>query len=156
MSRVIKGKSKDVFSIMEHSFDQGKTVWIVVTGMSMYPFLREDRDMVEVIRVSLSGIKRGDIVLIQRHDGEFVLHRVITKDPSSFYVIGDAQQWLEGPIVESQLKATVINIKRNYRMISCNNRFLKALVELWLILRPVRYMLIRVIRFASQVIAITK
>lgn len=147
MNRVIKAKSKDVFDIMDYLFDNGKTLWIVISGMSMYPFLRESLDMVELKRAEISDIKKGDIVLIKRLTDEFVLHRVVRKNKSEFYIMGDAQQWLEGPISGKQLKAVVININRNNKVISCDSFLLKALVRLWFIVRPIRYKLIRVIRF---------
>lgn len=147
MSNIIKGKSKEIFSLMDNLFDDGKNVWVVVSGMSMYPFLREDIDRVELTRRDFSSIKRGDIVLIQRTSGEFVLHRVLKKNKFDFYIIGDAQQWIEGPILKNQLKAVAININRNGKMISCNNFLLKILIKFWLIVRPIRYKLIRIFRF---------
>ena len=150
MEKVIEGKSDYIFSYMDRLFDQGKTAWVVVTGMSMYPFLRENLDMVELTTAGFSSIKKGDIVLIQRLNGEFVLHRVIKKNPSNLYIIGDAQQWLEGPILENQLKAIVINIRKGNKIISCNNRLLKALVCLWFIARPIRNRLIQIIRYVGQ------
>jgi hypothetical protein len=150
VEKVIEGKSYYIFSYMDRLFDQGKTAWVVVTGMSMYPFLRENLDMVELTRASFPSIKKGDIVLIQRLNGEFVLHRVMKKNPSNLYIIGDAQQWLEGPILENQLKAIVINIRRDNKMISCNNRLLNALVCLWFIARPIRNRLIQIIRYVGH------
>lgn len=147
MSNIIKGKSKEIFSLMDKSFDDGKNVWVVISGMSMYPFLREDIDRVELTRREFSHIKKGDIVLIQRTSGEFVLHRVLKKNKFDFYIIGDAQQWIEGPILKNQLKAVAINMNRNGKMISCNNFILKILIKFWLILRPIRYKLIRIFRF---------
>ncbi len=150
MNRVIKAKAIEVFTIMERLFDYGKTVWVIVTGSSMYPFLREDNDMVELERTRLSKIKRGDIVLIQRLTGEYVLHRVIKKNRKDFYIVGDAQQWLEGPIQESQLKALVINIRRKNKVISCNNCIEKFFVHLWLIARPIRFKLIQMFRYTEH------
>lgn len=150
MKKVIEGKSDYIFSYMNRLFDQGKTAWVVVTGMSMYPFLRENLDMVELTRAGFSRIKKGDIVLIQRLNGEFVLHRVIKKNPSNLYIIGDAQQWLEGPILENQLMAIAINIRRDNKIVSCNNRLLKALVCLWFIARPIRNRLIQIIRYIGR------
>ena len=72
--------------------------------MSMYPFLREDKDKVELAMTSFSCIKKGDVVLIKRESGEYVLHRVLKKSMDHFYIVGDAQQWIEGPLLPEQLK----------------------------------------------------
>lgn len=143
MNKVFKAKAEDIFAMAEHLFNNGNTVWIVVSGMSMYPFLREDIDMVELARTGLANIKNGDIVLIKRVSGEFVLHRVIKKSNSGIFIMGDAQQWIEGPVSEDQLKAVAINISRSSRIISCNNFMLKTLVRSWMLVIPIRYKLIK-------------
>jgi len=147
MSKVITAKANEVFRIMDQIFDYEKTSWVVVTGMSMFPFLREDIDMVEMARTKLINIKKGDIVLVQRQNGEFVLHRVCKKNTCNIFLVGDAQQWIEGPIFEDQLKAVVVSIKRNNKVISCNNFFLKFLIFLWMTVRPIRYKLFKVYTF---------
>lgn len=144
MSKVITAKAKEVFKVMDHMFDNGQTVWIVVSGMSMFPFLREDIDMVELKRTEFSNIKRGDIVLVQRLNGEYVLHRVFKKNPCDLLLVGDAQQWLEGPILENQLKAVVVSIKRNNKVISCSNHILIFLSWLWINVRPFRYKILSI------------
>ena len=144
MSNVITAKAKEVFLLMDLMFDKGKTVWIVVSGMSMFPFLREDLDRVELARTEFSKIKKGDIVLVQRLNGEFVLHRVYKKNYCNLYLVGDAQQWIEGPIFENQLKAVVVGIKRKNKVILSSNYFLKILVCLWIIVRPIRCKLLRI------------
>ncbi|MBP1756393.1 MAG: peptidase [Firmicutes bacterium] len=152
MSKVITAKANDVFRIMDQIFDHEKTSWVVVTGMSMFPFLREDVDMVEMARTKFSNIKKGDIVLAQRQSGEYVMHRVYKKSAFDFFLLGDAQQWIEGPLFEDQLKAVVVSIKRDNRMISCNNYFLRLLSFFWMTVRPIRYKLFKVYAFIMKCI----
>jgi hypothetical protein len=114
--------------------------------MSMYPFLKDGRDSVELSGCSFDTIKKGDIVLIKRITGTYVLHRVLKKQKDCFYMIGDAQQWIEGPLSPAQLIAFVTRIKRKERIISCDNPFYKFLVSLWLVAIPFRYKIFRALR----------
>lgn len=143
MHTVLELKAKEVFALAEDVFSCGSSMWITVTGMSMYPFLREGKDQVELYPASYEQISYGDIVLIQRETGEFVLHRIIKKKSDCFYMVGDAQQWIEGPLRKNQLKAVVKKIKRQQRIINCNNPLLIVLVRIWILMLPFRYKLIK-------------
>jgi hypothetical protein len=131
-------KANDLIGIAKEIFEQGGCTWITVTGNSMYPFLRGGRDSVELSKTDFASIKKGDIVLIRRVTGEYVLHRVLKKEPDCFYMIGDAQQWIEGPLTPAQLQAVVIQIKRKGHIIRCDNLLLRFFVFLWRLLIPVR------------------
>lgn len=145
-------KAAELFSLTREIIDQDGHAWITVTGNSMYPFLKGDRDSVELSKTSFKEIKRGDIVLIRRLSGAFVLHRVLKKGKDSFYIIGDAQQWVEGPLTAEQLQAIVTSIKRKTRVIKCNNPLYKAGVFVWMIVIPVRYRIFSVVRLARRLL----
>jgi len=77
--QVLKVKSSAIFPVITELLDSGQTARITVTGNSMYPFLRAGRDSVELSKASFQEINRGDIVLIKRTNGIYILHRVIKK-----------------------------------------------------------------------------
>lgn len=145
-------KAADLFSLTNEIIAHGGQAWITVTGMSMYPFLREVRDSVELSKATFENIERGDIVLIRRGNGVFVLHRVLRKRKDCFYMIGDAQQWVEGPLMPGQLQAIVTTIKRKGQVISCDNPIYKACVFIWMLVIPVRYKIFRVGRLAKKLV----
>jgi Peptidase S24-like. len=142
-------KAADLFEITKEIIDQGGSAWITVTGMSMYPFFRHERDRVELSKASFEDMKRGDIVLIKRTCGKYVLHRVLKKEKDCFYMIGDAQQWIEGPLKPEQLQAVVKKYERKKRIIDCNNPLLKICVSVWLFIIPIRPMAIKLITFLA-------
>lgn len=84
----------------------------VVTGMSMYPFLRENIDSVELSKANISNIRRGDIVMILRDSNVYVMHRVIKVEESCFYMVGDAQEDIEGPLRYDQVFVKVTSVWR--------------------------------------------
>jgi hypothetical protein len=77
-------KAAELFSLAGDILEQDGRVWITVTGMSMYPFLRGDRDSVELSKAEFPNIKKGDIVLIRRLNHVYVLHRVLRIQENSF------------------------------------------------------------------------
>ena len=116
----------------------GKTAVIPVSGGSMMPFLVSDRDFVMLSDIG-DGIRKGDIVLYQRRNGQFILHRVCkVKKKKLYYMIGDAQNVIEGPIMEEQIRAKVVKIMRNGIWISKTCFWWWFFEVIWIRLIPVR------------------
>lgn len=147
-------KSKFMFPVIEEILDTRKRVRITVTGMSMYPFLRSNKDSVELERTNVSQIRLGDILLVLMEDGQYILHRVIRKKKNAFYLNGDAQKTLEGPVLAHQVIAKVVAVRRNEKNISCSSPIWKILSCLWIIAFPIRLLIIKsyslVRRFLKQ------
>lgn len=152
MYEVKKIKANGLFPLVSDLLDQGQSVRLPVSGNSMYPFLRDGIDSVEFSRGSFADIKRGDIVLIRRTAGAYVMHRVIRKKADCFFMVGDAQQWIEGPLYPDQLISVVTAIWREDKRISCSDIRLKLLAGIWLILRPKRYFIMKVYRKICKII----
>ena len=142
MSEMKRIKSSNLFPLISEILDNGQSTKISVSGNSMYPFLRDGIDSVELTKGNFEQLSRGDIVMIQRSDGSYVMHRILKKNKDHFYMIGDAQQWIEGPLYPNQLVARVTAIWRKEKRISCSSCCLRFLAGLWLYLRPFRYFFI--------------
>jgi len=143
-------KSACIFPAIRELLQEGTQVWLTVTGMSMYPFLREDKDSVKLVSACFDTINKGDIVLIQRVSGEYILHRVFKKDDNCFFMAGDAQKWIEGPLEPDRLIAAVAEIRRNGRTISCRNIFWNLLTAFWMKAIPLRNYLLKTIRILAK------
>lgn len=154
--QVVKVKSKTIFPVIVDLLNSGQTARITVTGNSMNPFLKEGRDSVELSKTSFPEIRRGDIVLIQRTNGIYVLHRVYQKRKECFFMVGDAQQWIEGPLYPEQLVAKVASVRRKGREIRCTNIVWILLSWVWLRLRIFRYKIFKVNTFIRKVIRKTR
>lgn len=74
---------------------QGETaVAVPVAGGSMIPFLHHGDTV--YLDLPRSPVKRGDILLYTRSNGQYILHRVIQVNPNgSLWMSGDAQMTLE-------------------------------------------------------------
>ncbi|MBQ1743040.1 MAG: S24/S26 family peptidase [Oscillospiraceae bacterium] len=67
--------------------EEGRQVVIMTKGASMSPFIRGDRDSVELSR--MDTVEVGDIVLCQLTPGHYVLHRVHALDGDAVQLKGD-------------------------------------------------------------------
>lgn len=87
--------------------DGAKSVPVPVVGDSMRPFLQTG-DFVHMD--TAENIRRGDILLFQRPNGQYVLHRVVRKKPGGYWMLGDNQTVRE-PISGDQIRAKATSAK---------------------------------------------
>lgn len=71
-------------------------------------------------------------------DGIHALHRIHHVKGRDYYMLGDSQTWIEGPIKEDAVLAIATAIIRKGNKISCSNLFYRLIVEIWLLVRPLR------------------
>lgn len=117
---------------------EGKTVQIFPQGFSMYPMLVPGRDEAVIAAVDTEKLHRGDVALYRRKSGLLVLHRIWKKKKDGFYMVGDHQTQIEGPIEPEQFVGVLVAFVRNGRRIDVKNPMYRAAAGLWLLLRPMR------------------
>lgn len=132
-----------MFPLMKEVFRKGGSVCITMTGNSMKPFLRGEIDSIELSAADFTCIRNGDIVLAKRDRGQYVLHRVYKICSSHFYINGDAQLWVEGPLRPDQLAAVVTAVHRGKKRISCSGISWKLFSCLWMHTFPFRGILFK-------------
>jgi len=130
--------SRELIPEIESMLCSGTNVKMTVTGNSMYPFLREGVDSVVLSPVKPNNLKRGDIILARRETGQHVLHRIFRKGQKSIYLLGDAQQMVEGPLRPEQVIAVVTSVWRRDKVLDCNGLVWRILSGLWLKVRTWR------------------
>ena len=124
--------------------EKGYSLRICPSGRSMVPFICGGRDEVLLRSAANTRLKRGDIALYARPDGIHVLHRIHHVKGEGYYMLGDAQTCVEGPLEISSIKAVAASVIRKGREINCNNMFFRAASRAWLALRPLRPLLLRI------------
>lgn len=117
---------------------QGKTVQINPQGYSMYPMFIPGRDAAILQGVKLPELKRGDVALYRRGDGILVLHRIYKITQDGFYMVGDNQCTVEGPLRPDQFYGRLIAFVRKGKEISVKHPVYRAAAGLWLFLFPIR------------------
>lgn len=153
MYEIRYAKSEFLLAMVEELLDEGKKVSLRVTGMSMYPFLREGKDTVLLKKGPYEAIKKRDIVLVRDQDGSYILHRLWKKSKNCFYLNGDGQRGVEGPFHPTTILGTVIGIWRDKQYISCCQFGWKLTSFIWYILFPLRMRVLRIYyRFGRPIV----
>ena len=103
----------------------------------MTPFLSSGRDFV-YLEAPLRKLKKGDIVLYLRTDGDYVLHRIRYIKGDGYYMIGDRQTVTEGPVNITQIKALVTGVKRKGKQLSPKSPMWLFFSKVWIRMVPLR------------------
>ena len=127
------------FSIdIEQLLASGTTIKIKPQGYSMYPLFVPGRDEACIDRADFSSLKRGDVILYRRDKSILVLHRIWKITDNSFYMVGDNQTEIEGPLRADQVRGKLTGFVRNGKFVDVKNPIYRFLSGLWLFLRPLR------------------
>lgn len=122
---------------------EGQTVPLVISGNSMSPFLVHGRDTVYLAKIP-DRLKRGDMVLFKRPDGNYVLHRIVRVDGNRFTMNGDSQTWLEEGISRSQILAIVTAVHRKGKLLHKGSFWWLFFRHVWSCLIPYRPKMIQI------------
>lgn len=142
---------EEIMPLVREKLTMGGTATIPVRGVSMLPMLREGRDSVVLSPIGRE-LKKRDIVLYQRTDGNYILHRIA--DVGECYTcIGDAQFVFERGIAPSQMIAVVTEVRRGKRQISISHPLYRLYAVVWEVSRPARRFVIRVKRKLCRMLA---
>ena len=117
--------------------ESGEELPLPVQGSSMVPFLVDRRDTVW-IRKPEDPLKVGDIVLYQRSNGQYILHRIHSIQGGSYTMVGDAHQVLEPGIHREQIFGQVTRVRRKGREIGPGSFCWKFFVWVWIRMVPLR------------------
>ena len=104
--------TREYVSVLKDMVEQGMEVSMTVVGTSMEPFLVHNRDKI-YFRKPEGTIKKGDMVFYQRESGAYVMHRVMKVKKQQYYMAGDHQTFLEGPIEKKQIFAKVVSVEKD-------------------------------------------
>lgn len=136
-----KEKGIDIEALLR----SGKSIRIHPQGYSMYPLFVPGRDEAVIAPAETGKLKRGDVVLYRREGSILVLHRIWKRRAEGFYMVGDNQSEVEGPLKEEQIKGILCQVVRRGKCFSVRNPFYRMLSSVWLRLRPFRPFLSRMV-----------
>lgn len=125
---------------------EGHTVVILANGYSMSPFIRHQRDSVELALLPEIGI--GDIVLARTSPGNYVLHRLVARDGEHLTLKGDGNLDAVEHCLSSDICGTAIAIMRpGHKAVDCRSADFMKKSERWRSLpRPVRRYILAIYR----------
>ena len=114
----------------------GQSVWLDPKGTSMLPMIRQGKDSVRLSPVP-AQLKKYDLPLYQRENGQYVLHRIV-KAGKSYTCVGDNQFELEKGLKHEQMIAVVTAFSREGKRHSVTELRYWAYCRFWHYSRPIR------------------
>lgn len=130
----LKNTSVDIEEILR----EGRAIQIKPEGYSMYPLFVPGRDEAIIEPVSGRRLKRGDVALYRRKNSILVLHRIYKCDGDNFYMVGDNQKEIEGPMDRECIRGILTGVVRKGKYFPVSDPMYKILSGVWLLLRPFR------------------
>ena len=112
---------------IRQALEKYKKIVQPIKGISMLPMLDEDRDAVELVEVK-GPLKKYDLPLFQRRNGEMVLHRIIAVKKDHYLICGDNSPAVEKVPME-RIVAVASGFYKNGKYVSCQDEAYLAYVQ---------------------------
>ena len=136
---VLRGEN-DGIKIEEKINKNGKIV-SSVSGFSMYPLLKNQRDTVTVEKIS-RRLKKYDVPLYRRNE-KYILHRVIAVKDNGYIIRGDNCFFIETDIKYENVLGVMTSFCRNGHIHSTDEFGYKLYSRIWVFIYPLRFVLRR-------------
>lgn len=120
-----------MYPVIKEVLDNGGTFSLTITGTSMYPFILGGRDKVTLSPVP-EKLKKNDLPLYRRKNGQFVLHRVVKVCKDGTYTCcGDHQWQLEKGLRHEQMVGLATSYVRKGKILTNRNVFYRIYRTVW-------------------------
>lgn len=129
-------------TVIEDGLKNGQQVQMTVVGHSMFPLFRNKLDSVVLSPIS-GRIKKGDVILYKRQNGQYVLHRIIRHKKGVYSANGDNQYWIESPLYEDQFLGKMVGFYRKNQYYTTQTLWYQWYSFLWVYAKPFRRILIK-------------
>lgn len=119
-------------------------------GVSMMPLLRQNRDVMIIERPE-GRLKKYDVPLYKRKNGQYVLHRILKVREHDYVICGDHCVNKEYGITDEQIIGVLTGVIRDGKTISVNDFNYKVYYHLWCDFFYVRVTILRIKFFLRRV-----
>lgn len=102
----------EIEPMLIEAINKGEEFRLITAGTSMLPMLGDRTDTVILVKPD-GPLKKYDVALYKRENGDFVLHRVVKTAKDGYGMCGDNQLDTEYPISDGQIIATVKAFVKN-------------------------------------------
>lgn len=127
----------DIAPLIEECISAGSMIRMNVSGISMTPLLHHVRD--SVVLAPADKVKKYDIVLHKRQNGQYILHRIIKKRGDILTIAGDFETEKEYPVHRDAVIARVVSFRRNGKDYNVGDFIIKLYSRIWVFIFPVRH-----------------
>lgn len=135
--------TREYVSVLRELTEEGKEVSLIISGSSMSPFLIHQRDYIYFKKPDRE-LKKGDMIFYQRDSGQFVMHRIWKVRPDGYYIIGDAQTVIEGPVRRDQIFALITKVQRKGKWLEPGDFWWEFFEHIWIHMIPIRRKIMKI------------
>ena len=135
--------------LIRERLSAGQSVSFFPGGTSMLPMLRQGVDSV-VLSPLPEKLKKYDLPLYQRDNGQYVLHRIV-KVGEYYTCVGDNQFELEPNLRHDQMIALVTAFTRDGKRIEVTDPGYRLYCRFWCAVRPLRHTWKRIRRLLGRI-----
>lgn len=128
-SKTKEARLEQLLPIIEEQLQNGQSVRFTTNGTSMLPMLRDGKDQV-LLSPLPERLKKYDLPLYRRENGQFVLHRIVGVG-ETYTCVGDNQFDLERGLRQQQMIGVVTEFTRKGKTYSVNAFSYKLYCRLW-------------------------
>lgn len=138
------------FSRVEAEITEGHPVRFRLKGWSMFPLLHDGRDEVVLYPCTGEELRPMDVVLF-RHNGRHLLHRIIRREGMRLYIRGDGSFTAREECTVTDVIGKVrFVIRPSGRVVSVNDRRWRLPSLLWSKTGIFRKPLLRILRYLAR------
>ncbi|MDO4312489.1 MAG: S24/S26 family peptidase [Eubacteriales bacterium] len=141
--------TREYVSMLRELVEDGKEVSMLISGSSMAPFLIHERDSI-CFKKPDRELKKGDMVFYQRATGQYVMHRICKIKPEGYYMIGDAQKEIEGPLERGQIFALITKVRRKGKWMGPGDFWWDFFEHVWIRIIPIRRFVVKAYSIISR------
>ena len=117
------------YSTIEAEIEKhGKGIFTNV-GDSMMPLLRQRRDIIHISKAE-GRLKKYDVPLYKRDNGQYVLHRILKVREKDYVICGDNRIGMEEGITDKHIIGVMTGVSRDGKFLSVNDTKYKLYVLL--------------------------
>lgn len=140
--------AQEYMAVLRELIEEGHQVSLLISGSSMSPFLIHHRDTIYFKKPDRE-LKVGDMVFYRRGNGKYIMHRIRRIRPEGFYMIGDAQWEIEGPLQREQIFGLITAVERKGKLIQPGDFWWEFFAKVWLRIIPLRRLIQRIYQVLS-------
>ena len=148
ISKKITPSITELAPLICQSLDEGKDVKLTVTGMSMYPMLRDKMD--NVIIEKADSFCKYDVALYKRANGQYVLHRIVGVHNASFTLAGDNERSKEYGVERASCIGKMKAFERSGKTYDTSLLWYRLYSRIWVWFFPFRRPLGKVLRLIAR------
>lgn len=100
-------------------------------GDSMMPLLKQGRDKMVIVPKPTGRLKKHDVPLYRRDNGQYVLHRIVEVSDNGYVMLGDNRWTLERGITDQHIVGVLSAVVRKGETVPVTSRQYRCYVQLW-------------------------